>query len=498
MSLSITSNVTGVSLIICTVGKLTLPPLPPRRTIHSTPPLAYISRTQELQPRISFLGPTTSQHWQSPSTRTTKKRFFTVNIARKMVEYQAIVLGAGPAGIAVVGNLLDQKVKPILWIDDKFAGGRLNEKYREVPANTRVCLFRDFATAVSPLKQVVEETPRPNAYTVLDEMDGEWRCEIGQAADLCQMLINGLDANEGAHKFRGRVSSFRWSDASRKWSVQLPESPDSTNGNSDTTASAKMLVLCHGASPSPPPFPISLPNLTELSLDPALRPSELATIIPRNDHVTIAVVGASHSAILVLRNLYNLASSTHPHLRVKWFTRHALRYAIPQPDGWTLRDNTGLKGVAATFAKDNLEDDKIAHSPGGQYIRKISTTAEKQEEIYSREMPGCTYVIQAIGYTQDPFPKLVMGDGNGNGDGDGGKELDAEELRRYYCSQSGRLRRRSGEAVPGLFGAGIAWPEKITDKLGNVECNVGMWKFMRYLMEVVPGWVEGTLGGGKA
>lgn len=47
--------------------------------------------------------------------------------------YRAIVVGAGPAGIATVGNLLDNKVAPILWLDDSFEGGRLNRKYRDVP-----------------------------------------------------------------------------------------------------------------------------------------------------------------------------------------------------------------------------------------------------------------------------------------------------------------------------------------------------------------------------
>jgi cation diffusion facilitator CzcD-associated flavoprotein CzcO len=48
-------------------------------------------------------------------------------------KYEAVVVGAGPAGIAVVGNLLEQNRKPILWVDHQFSGGRLNRFYREVP-----------------------------------------------------------------------------------------------------------------------------------------------------------------------------------------------------------------------------------------------------------------------------------------------------------------------------------------------------------------------------
>lgn len=47
--------------------------------------------------------------------------------------YEAVVVGAGPAGLAVVGNLLERDVKPILWVDGKFSGGRLHDYYREVP-----------------------------------------------------------------------------------------------------------------------------------------------------------------------------------------------------------------------------------------------------------------------------------------------------------------------------------------------------------------------------
>ena len=51
---------------------------------------------------------------------------------------EAIVVGAGSAGIAVVGNLVDQLQKSskdhkIAWVDPAFDGGRINRRYREVP-----------------------------------------------------------------------------------------------------------------------------------------------------------------------------------------------------------------------------------------------------------------------------------------------------------------------------------------------------------------------------
>lgn len=53
--------------------------------------------------------------------------------AKKLPKYQAVVVGAGPAGIAAVGNLLEQEKGPVLWVDELFSGGRLNQYYREVP-----------------------------------------------------------------------------------------------------------------------------------------------------------------------------------------------------------------------------------------------------------------------------------------------------------------------------------------------------------------------------
>ena len=48
------------------------------------------------------------------------------------VEYSAIVVGAGPGGLAAVASLLDAQIASILWVDRTFQGGRLNEIYREI------------------------------------------------------------------------------------------------------------------------------------------------------------------------------------------------------------------------------------------------------------------------------------------------------------------------------------------------------------------------------
>lgn len=46
----------------------------------------------------------------------------------------AVVVGAGPAGLAVVGNLMERQLAgKIAWIDPYFQAGRVNRQYREVP-----------------------------------------------------------------------------------------------------------------------------------------------------------------------------------------------------------------------------------------------------------------------------------------------------------------------------------------------------------------------------
>jgi hypothetical protein len=413
-------------------------------------------------------------------------------------EYAAVVVGAGPAGVTCVGNLLERKVEPILWVDDGFNGGRVNRKYREVPSNTKVALFIDFATAVAPFRKIVSNTPsrsrweepsesdgvvvsgKPDKLQDLRQLDQTKGCELSHAADMVLMLTEGLKRTPGVITQQGRVSEAVLDEQTGKWAMQIEScKPSETD---ITSAKAQRVILCTGSSPTEQPLPECAVGAARLDLDTALSPTLLSEKLSPLGPTTVSVIGASHSAILVLRNLYNLASSGKADLKIRWFTRHALRYAEFM-DGWILRDNTGLKGEVAVWAKANLEPEVFPKSDVSKYVEAISYKANEEEETFKKHLPGSDFICQAIGYTRDPIPTL--------------KTATGKEIKPYYnhekgsfdyvkeseCGSIGNLAK-----LPGLYGAGIAWPEQVKDPHGNVEYAVGFFKFMKFVKRVSPDW----------
>ncbi|KAK4994994.1 hypothetical protein LTR66_005098 [Elasticomyces elasticus] len=402
-------------------------------------------------------------------------------MAAKLPRYAATVVGAGPAGITAVGNLLARDLKPILWVDRHFAGGRVNQKYRQVPSNTKVSLFRDFAEAVQPFRDVVRaasEGGQSNAFTRLGALRQDQGCELGYAADMTLMLTEGLVKSPGVETRRGSCEAAE-QDHTDDWTVEIASPSD----GEEAKAISPLLVLCTGSSPISSPLPYKEESLKPLDLDLALDPTQLAATIDSTKKTTVGVIGASHSAILALLNLANLAKSSHPSLDIKWFTRHPLRFAEYR-DGWILRDNTGLKGQAADWARENLADAKFldgdtpADSKLRRYIEKITIARKEDEEaVYGEHLPRCDYIVQAVGFKRDPLPRLTR-----NG----------EVLRPRYDHETAGFTDESGggggERIKGLYGAGIAFPERVTDPEGNVEYAVGFWKFMKYVKRVSPMW----------
>ncbi|KAI2642304.1 hypothetical protein GGS21DRAFT_501893 [Xylaria nigripes] len=439
--------------------------------------------------RICLAHPNQALSLKPPPFRYGKDSICRFSSVASLPSAGAVVVGAGPSGITVVGNLMEHQgaelpshKRKLVWVDPYFQGGRVNSRYREVPSNTKVNLFVQFAHAVSPFKTIVETTPKPNALTVLQDLPQDRGCRLSYAADMCLMLTDGLAKHPEVQLQQGKVTSATLDEQTNTWKV------DFDNGACITTSK---VALCTGSSPISKALPAiesahQQGLLKQVGLDIALTPSMLAKTFDPAANSTVAVVGASHSAILVLMNLVNLAGSSHPHLKIKWFTRNALRYA-EYMDGWILRDNTGLKGQAAEWARQNLDDAAFPSSPVSKVITKV-WTAGNEEAAYKAEFPGCTHMIQAVGYGRDPLPRLeVIRKHDGV---TAPLVVEYDHLNgRFYRSGSSKA-EHARDYVPGLFGAGIAFPERVTDPHGNVEYAVGFWKFMKFVKRVVPDWVS--------
>ncbi|KAK1758184.1 pyridine nucleotide-disulfide oxidoreductase-domain-containing protein [Echria macrotheca] len=391
----------------------------------------------------------------------------------------AVVVGAGPAGIAVVGNLLEHlpaDAGKITWIDPEFNAGRIRN-YGQVPSNTKIGLFLEYARALEPFREIYEKSPKQNAIRVLEAMPKDETCSLGYAGDMLRQLTQGLAAHERINKVTAHVvTSERQSDASN-WELQL-QPPRKTEAETLGSVTSPMVVYCTGS------FPTKMqlhPDLTkngveQVHLDTALNPPLLAKELVRRqdqDITRVGVIGASHSAVLVLMNLVKLAQTSRPDIRVDWFARSPHFKYAEQKDGWILYDNTGLKGTAAVFARTELDGNKLLTSEAGKIITRIDCSGGLEKEaatIRSRGL-GCQYIIPAIGFTPRPIPGF------------------ASNNKPLFNHRTGAFEDHAGGLIKGLYGAGIAFPEQVTDPAGHTEYAVGFWKFMRFLRRVVPEWV---------
>ena len=131
--------------------------------------------------------------------------------------------------------------------------------------------------------------------------------------------------------------------------------------------------------------------------------------------------------------------------------------------------------MAADFARTQLEDDKLPTSDAGKFITKIDCSAGKESEQFNAHLPTCSHIVQAVGFTPDPLPEL---------------SIDGSPIDPKVDNESGAFYEQNGQLVKGLYGAGIAFPERVVDPYGNVEYAVGFFKFMNYMKKVCPTWMQ--------
>ncbi|MGC1181578.1 FAD-dependent oxidoreductase [Legionella sp.] len=342
----------------------------------------------------------------------------------KKHNFQWAVVGAGPAGIAAVGKLLDNGILPkqIVWFDPHFKVGDLGVFWRNVSSNTKVKYFSSFLLAA---KSFAYKNASNNFE--LNNLPEEETCTLSYVVEPLQWITDHLRQKVKAIK----TTVHQMFLSERIWTLST------VNG----CYTAKNVVLATGALPSS----LDYPGLKVISFDMAIDKDKLASLVNCNE--TYGVFGSSHSAIIIVRYLVELGVK-----KVINFYRSPCRYAI-ELDDWILFDNTGLKGKTAAWARENIDGTLPA-----TLVRY--NTSEPNIACF---LPECDQVIYAVGF--EKRKNIVIGD--------------YEDLRHNP---------HVGIIGPGLFGFGIAYPEIKTDSVDNVESQVGLWKFMVYLNKVMPIW----------
>lgn len=88
----------------------------------------------------------------------------------------------------------------------------------------------------------------------------------------------------------------------------------------------------------------------------------------------------------------------------------------------------------------------------------------------TKYFPECTKIVTAVGFERNNFGKIIY---------QGTEQTDIK-----YDPCMGHLTSK-GEELVGLYGGGIAFPEKKVDVCGLPDCAVGFFKQMNYIQKLL-------------
>lgn len=338
-----------------------------------------------------------------------------------------LIIGAGPAGIATVGVLLDIGVSPdrITWLDPEFNVGRLS-LYGNIPANSKTKEFIEFVTMCAAFREVSGD-----AVELLKQFDPTERgTELRYIVEPLTTITKHLCTQ--VKSIKGIMTTLCFSDG--LWQVATSEGHH---------VSAQHVVLATGSKPRTLPYD----QQKVIPLDSALDPHVLKTLVDVND--CVGVVGNAHSAVLLLKFLSEL-----PVRHIYNFYRHPIVYAVDMGT-WVLHPE-GIKGVAAEWAKQVLEHALPAN---------MTCIQVHDDKELCKQLEKCSKIIYAIGYDRNTLPAI-------NG---------LHPIHSYNES--------NGMIAPRLFGIGIAFPEKVVNCMGHESYCIGLDCFMNYAQKLIPQWV---------
>ncbi len=274
--------------------------------------------------------------------------------------YQWCIIGAGVAGIAAVGKLLDSGIhgSRILWVDDQFKVGDIGTKWHSVPSNTKVELFIRFLKECDSF----QFNKRSNTFFI-EKLKPDETCQLKHIADPLQWVSDCV--LKEITTVKGIASHLKVKN--HCWEISTSE------GNFKSSN----VILAIGGEPNS----LEYNNLTEISLKDALDYEKVK--LACDGAKSVAVFGSSHSAMIIVRNLVELNLP-----RIVNFYLEPLKFAQPM-ENWTLFDNTGLKGSTAHWARKNIN----GNLPENLY-RYPATDENINNHLYS-----CEKVIYATGFS---------------------------------------------------------------------------------------------------
>lgn len=339
-----------------------------------------------------------------------------------MIEY--VVIGAGSAGIATIGALLNKQLDKshILWIDPSFTNGNLNN-YNNIPANTKNKLLKRFFYSskyfyYSDIKnRIIEYNPPDTPPLMADLLN-----------DLHYITLNLMTqvtcCQDSVDKIHYNTNTMKWDIISH-----------------NNTFIGRNVILATGAIPKTLDI-----KCTSIS-DQYILNKPIDKLCTTDS--TFCVIGNSHTAILVLKKLYDYGIKN-----IKCLYRTPIIYAVDMGD-WIKNCNNGLKGVASDFAK-TIPFTNIK-------MVKVNNIEEIQNEVN-----GYDYVVQCIGYKNNNSLKLYKNDICQNYSG--------------YNNTSGTI---NGFEECNIWGVGIGFPEQITTLNNTHEFNIGLDVWMEYIKRIL-------------
>ena len=212
--------------------------------------------------------------------------------------YRWLVIGAGPAGIACVGQLLDHGIdgNDIAWVDPRFKVGDFKRYWRHVESNTPIDAFRYYYNQCQSFNYNQDE----KKYFI-DHMDDDKHCPL-------------LVAAEPLHDFTAQCRQYVSSYAGAIKSLQATRDGWQANFEQYQLYSQKVILAIGSTAKT-----LKFDGVETIPLAVALDKAQLADQLAPGE--PIALFGAAQSAASCLHVLNDLPDNpvTHFYRRYESF-----------------------------------------------------------------------------------------------------------------------------------------------------------------------------------